>query len=153
MEKFYNSCVYSEVETCIIEDDSLPPYFIEEAIDYEGKTRVHGYYDLEEAKSDFADFRADMTIIAAALYCNSDDGPYMIDVFSHRNAYVQAEFDCTFADKKAKALFVKWLEMNGIDFHHIHSDDGDDEIHVYCVTDWQESATIKWLNDHAVVNG
>lgn len=152
MEKFYNSCIDHEVETCVIEEDSLPPYFIEESIDYEGKIRVHGYYDLEEAKSDFADFRADMTIIAAALYCNSDDGPYMMDVFSHRNSYVQAEFNCTFADENVKGLFAEWLEMNNIDFHRFQSDDGSYEIHVYCATDWEENATIQWLNAHAATN-
>lgn len=152
MENIYNSCIHSEMETCQIEVD-LPPYYIEETIDYDGTTRIHGYYDLDEAKSDFADFQADMTIIAAALYCNvNDDGPCVMDVFSHRNSYVQAEFNCTFSNEKIKDLFAAWLEMNNIDFHRFQSDDGSYEIHVYCATDWEESATIQWLNANAVTN-
>ena len=154
MENIYNSIVSHELEICAIESDPLPPYFIEETINYDGKTRVHGYYDLDEAKSDFADFKADMTIIAAALYGNTDDdGPYMLDVFSHRNAYVQTEYTCTFveSDKENKDLFVEWLEMNSIDFHVFADENGNDELHVYCVTDWQENATVEWLIHHGVM--
>lgn len=85
MENVYDSIVCPEVEICSIESDPLPPFFIEETIDYEGYFRVHGYYDLDEAKYDFADFKADMTILAAALYCNPDGDPYMSDLFVHDN--------------------------------------------------------------------
>ncbi len=85
MENTYDSIVYPEVGTCAIENDPLPPFFIVETIDYEGHIRVHGYYDLDEAKSDFANFKADMTILAASLYCNPDGDPYMSDLFVHDN--------------------------------------------------------------------
>ena len=154
MENIYNPIVYPEAETCVIENDPLPPFFIEETIDYEGHFRVHGYYDLDEAKSDFTNFKADMTILAASLYCNPDGDPYCIDVFSHRNDFVQAEIDCVFSEnenEKVKSLFIAWLEENDIAFHCFSSDDDQDEIHVYCVTDCEVSNTVKWLNSHKIL--
>ena len=139
----------STITTCPIEVDS-PLFFIEETIDYEGAIRTHGYWDESEAKADFEDFRNDPTVIAATLYLNTDDGPCALDVFSHRKAYVQAEFVCTFTAKPLENLFVSWLTDNHIDFCQVTAD-GRDEIHVYCTTDWEENATADWMNSHRAV--